>query len=312
MAAAVAGAAQAGGRAHDLPDQPDGRRCCGRPGSRCTATSTGRARARRARRAPAAGVDEPLPEAARRRSPTRRTTRRGGCSPTPASPSRPRARCTDRDGARGGPRPRTGLPARAQGHWVGCTSPRAGEWCSGWPRRATPLGGVRRPGGAARPAGRLRRGDGRPRRGRRADRGCVRDRDVRAGAHGRARRGPRRGARRHRLRARAGVGRRRPASCCCRCAVRRCCSARGAARRSTSTRSPSVVARSRALAAAHPELAELELNPVLAGPPASLALDARVVLGSGSVARRRAGSARRSRAPRRPWPGTRRGRRRVR
>jgi hypothetical protein len=33
------------------------------------------------------------------------------------------------------------------------------------------------------------------------------------------------------------------------------------------------------LAAAHPELVELELNPVLAGPSGVLALDARVVLG---------------------------------
>jgi acyl-CoA synthetase (NDP forming) len=40
-----------------------------------------------------------------------------------------------------------------------------------------------------------------------------------------------------------------------------------------------VVARVSRLAAAHPELVELELNPVLAGPSGVLALDARVVLG---------------------------------
>ena len=40
-----------------------------------------------------------------------------------------------------------------------------------------------------------------------------------------------------------------------------------------------VVARVSRLAAAHPELVELELNPVLAGPAGVLALDARVVLG---------------------------------
>jgi acyl-CoA synthetase (NDP forming) len=39
-----------------------------------------------------------------------------------------------------------------------------------------------------------------------------------------------------------------------------------------------VVARVSVLAAAHPEVAELELNPVLAGPAGVLALDARVVL----------------------------------
>jgi hypothetical protein len=40
-----------------------------------------------------------------------------------------------------------------------------------------------------------------------------------------------------------------------------------------------VVAGVSRLAAAHPELVELELNPVLAGPAGALALDARVVLG---------------------------------
>ena len=39
------------------------------------------------------------------------------------------------------------------------------------------------------------------------------------------------------------------------------------------------VARVSLLAAAHPELVELELNPVLAGPRGVVALDARVVLG---------------------------------
>ena len=39
-----------------------------------------------------------------------------------------------------------------------------------------------------------------------------------------------------------------------------------------------LVARVSLLAAAHPELAELELNPVLAGPSGVLALDARVAL----------------------------------
>jgi acetate---CoA ligase (ADP-forming) len=43
----------------------------------------------------------------------------------------------------------------------------------------------------------------------------------------------------------------------------------------------SLVARVSEVAAAHPELAELELNPVLAGASGALALDARVVLGDG-------------------------------
>ena len=44
-------------------------------------------------------------------------------------------------------------------------------------------------------------------------------------------------------------------------------------------RAAEVVARVSRLAAAHPEVVELELNPVLAGPAGVLALDARVVLG---------------------------------
>jgi hypothetical protein len=39
-----------------------------------------------------------------------------------------------------------------------------------------------------------------------------------------------------------------------------------------------VVVRLSCLAAAHPELVELELNPLLAGPAGVLALDARIVL----------------------------------
>ncbi|NUR06213.1 MAG: acetate--CoA ligase family protein, partial [Nocardioidaceae bacterium] len=48
-----------------------------------------------------------------------------------------------------------------------------------------------------------------------------------------------------------------------------------------------LVARVSAVAAAHPEIVELELNPVLAGPSAAVALDARVVLdGQPSTSRR--------------------------
>jgi succinyl-CoA synthetase beta subunit len=40
------------------------------------------------------------------------------------------------------------------------------------------------------------------------------------------------------------------------------------------------------VAAAHPELSELEINPLLAGPSGTLALDARVVLAQASTSRR--------------------------
>ena len=66
------------------------------------------------------------------------------------------------------------------------------------------------------------------------------------------------------------------------------------------------------VAARHPELAELEINPLLAGATGPW----RSTPGSSSVSprspRRRGGSARRTRTPRRPWPGTPRGRTRVR
>ena len=73
-----------------------------------------------------------------------------------------------------------------------------------------------------------------------------------------------------------------------------------------------VVARVSRLAAAHPELVELELNPVLAGPPAY----SRWTRESSSAevrrsrrCRRLVGSAGRTRRPTSPWPGRRRGRR---
>ena len=68
----------------------------------------------------------------------------------------------------------------------------------------------------------------------------------------------------------------RPGRCCCPCGGRRCCAACGTAPVDLDALA-ALVACVSLLAAAHPELAELELNPVLAGPSGVLALDAPVV-----------------------------------
>ena len=74
--------------------------------------------------------------------------------------------------------------------------------------------------------------------------------------------------------------------------ARRCCSAPGAATPVDLDALADVVSRVSRLAAAHPELVELELNPVLADARGALALDARVVtrgscVGSGTSTSRR-------------------------
>ena len=169
------------------------------------------------------------------------------------------------------------LPCRAQGD--GTAAQVRGRRRGRRPRRpGRGARGVRRPGHATCPAGRLGGGPGRPRRRRRADRGQRARPEVRLGRHGRARRGLHRGARRHRLRHRAGVGRRRSG------APAVVAGGSGAPRRAGTCagrprRAGRAVARVSRLAAAHPELVELELNPVLASPAGVLALDARVVLG---------------------------------
>ena len=63
-------------------------RCCGRRASRCTATSIARARCSPASSSPRRPASPRSSRSRRRPSPTRRTTRRGRCSPTPGSPSR--------------------------------------------------------------------------------------------------------------------------------------------------------------------------------------------------------------------------------
>ena len=159
-------------------------------------------------------------------------------------------------------------PAQVRGRRRGGRPRRPGVRARGVPRPRRPTG----------PSGRVGRGDGRPRRRRRGDRGQRARPEVRLGRHGRAGRDLHRGARRHRLCDRAGLGGRRP-----RAAVEPPGRAAAAGRRGR----PAVdldalgelVARVSHLAAAHPELVELELNPVLAGPSGVLALDARVVRG---------------------------------
>ncbi len=274
------GAAQAARRADDRPGQPRQPGAAGRghPGAP-------RRRPRRARcspassRPPTAGLAEELPVPA----------------PPVTDTSYDAARALF---ARRGDR----LPGRRVGHRrrrAGGGARRRRDWASrvvlkatgrlhksegggvvlGLARPGRGAGGVRRPGRAARPAGRLRGGDGRPRRRGRADRGLRARPEVRPGRHGRPRRHPHRGARRtprapsRRSRSDAARG------SCCPCGAPRCSSARGGARRSTWTRWPTWSPGSRASRPRTPSWSSWSSTRCSPVPTASLALDARVVLG---------------------------------
>ena len=114
-------------------------------------------------------------------------------------------------------------------------------------------------------------------RGRRGDRGLRARPEVRAGADGGARRGLRRGARRHRAGDRTGLRGWRPAAAALAARAPLLLGARGRDPVDLAALSR-LVSRVSHLAAAHPELVELELNPVLARATGAVALDARVVL----------------------------------
>ena len=205
------------------------------------------------------------------------------------SPSRPPCTVTRRRRSWRRRSSRTGVPGRAQGDRAGCTSPTAAAWCSGSPTGTRSRAAYADLVARLDAAGRLGRGDGRPRRRRRADRRLRArpDASARSSWSGSAGSSPRCSATpRCALAPVVGRrGRRLLLSAAGRAAAARRPGPRaGRPRRAGRTWSPG----SRALAAAHPELAELELNPVLAGPSGALALDARVVLGrsAGSTSRR--------------------------
>ena len=243
--------------------------CCARPAARAPRRRPGLRGAGRAGRA------------ARRSTPRRR--RAGGCPGrrhvvrrrrgalfAEAGLAFPAAR-TVHDARRAGGAPwRRSRSPWCSRRWAGCTSPTAGESCwAGRPRRGAC--GVRRPGRPAstRPRSRSRRWRTSTAR-RRADRRLRARPRLRAGRDGRASAGS---TPRCWTTPPARWRRCRPAG-----ARRLLLSLRGAplltgvrgGSRSTST--PCAAARralSPCVAAAHPELAELEVNPLLAGPPAS-------------------------------------------
>ena len=161
--------------------------------------------------------------------------------------------------------------------WACCTSPTPAASWSGCADRQALYDGPRSAGRAAGPAGVLRRGDGRPAQRRRADRrrqvGPALRAD-RAGRHGRHRH---RGARRRPGRARARSTSRRRRGCCAGCVPLPCSTSTAVGRRWTSTRPPASVAALSRFAAAHPEIAEFEVNPLLVTPAGAVALDARIV-----------------------------------
>ena len=253
--------------------------CCVRPGSRCTATSTGRAAVLAGLvESPVVDQDD-LSSRARCRAghAIRRTTGRGGCSPTPGSAfagARTVHSPAELDAALDAAEMAFPLVLKALGRL-----------------HKSEGGGVvlgLRDADAARAAYDDLLGGStlRPCRSRRwpTPRGASSDRrmrprpDLRPGADGGPRRDPRRGARRHRLRARAGVGTAGHGGCCCRCVGRRCCSAPGAA---TPVDLDALVgrdARVSALATAHPSWSSSSSTRSLAGAVRdAVALDARVV-----------------------------------
>ena len=139
-------------------------------------------------------------------------------------------------------------------------------------------GGAARRGRPPRPAGAVGRADGGSRRrlrapDRRAARCAVRaDRARRARAACTPRRSPTRQSRSPRS------TRPRPSVCSGRCAARPFCSAREAVRRSTSRLRRTAVAALSRFAAERPEVAEVEVNPLLVRRVGAIGLDARIVL----------------------------------
>ena len=194
------------------------------------------------------------------------TSAPGGCSPTPACRSRPRVEVLD-GGRAPRRRRRDRRPVRAQGAAPAAQVGRRRRASSGCRDVDALVAAHARDARAARRAGVLGRGDGRPVRRRRADRRRQRRPAVRAGRDGRARRRLHRGAPRRRVRARARTrrsGRGPAADAAVGGAARR---ARAAGPPSTSRPRPTSIARITAVAAAHPEIAEIEVNPLLVSPP---------------------------------------------
>ena len=271
------GPGQAARRADDLPGRARPARCCGPRASRCTATSTARARCWPASSSPStAGLAEELPAPAPPVTDTSYDAARALFAEAgiafPAAVS-----VTDAAGLEAAldalrfpvVLKATGRLHKSEGGGVvvGLADRDAvrAAYADLVARLAPPAVSVEAMADLAR-------------RGR-ADRGQRARPEVRRGRHGRARRGLHRGARRHRLRDRAGVGRRRaaaPAVAAGRAgAPRRARTAAGRPGRAGRAWSPASRA-SRPPTPSWSSWSSTRCSPV---PRASLALDARVVLG---------------------------------
>ena len=204
------------------------------------------------------------------------TWRREPCSPAPGSASSPttRSRAPRRPSP---PRCRSATPSCSRRSASRPTSQTRAGWCSNIAERGRAARRLRPRPGRARARALHGRADGPAQRWHRAAHRRALGPALRAGGAGRQRRPVRGDPARHRRAAGPGHRRRGRGDAALAARSPRCSPAPAAGRRSTSPPRPARWRRCRAVAAAHPELAELEINPLLVTRTEAIALDARFI-----------------------------------